>query len=509
MKRPLSRRNFLQLASLASLAPLASRLPAAPPPAASPLPNVIIFLLDALSAAHLSVYGYPRRTSPNLERLAQRATVYHRHYSAGNCTTPSTASLFTGVYPWGHRAFSIGGVIASGRHTRNLFRLLNRYSCRFAYTQNLNVDILLHQLQADLDRHERLDSFAQSGRVLYSTFFDHDSVPAIKSLDEFMFKRDETHGSLFLSLLYDLQHRLQTRISERQLADLYPNGLPRLIATEVRFLPSQVTEGLQRWLAELPRPFLSYIHLLPPHAPYTPSRRFLGMFSDGWSLPPKPLHRLAPTPPYEDVDRRRQVYDEYIANLDDEFGRLLDYLERSGLLDNSIVIFTSDHGELFERGIYGHATPALFEGVIRVPLIISQPGQTAPQHIYTPTSTVDLLPTLLRVAGQPIPEWCEGQPLPGIGGEQAAERSVFVVEAKTNPAHTPLQRASLALIKGRYKFLSYRGYPGIEDFYELYDLEDDPAELQNLYPDHPMAAVLQAELTERLAVADRPPGSAR
>src|SRR5512138_2836632 len=71
-------------------------------------PNVIILLIDTLSARHMSLYGYQRRTTPNFERFASRASVYHSHYSGGNFTTPGTATLLTGLYPWGHRAINLG-----------------------------------------------------------------------------------------------------------------------------------------------------------------------------------------------------------------------------------------------------------------------------------------------------------------------------------------------------------------------------------------------------------------
>ena len=79
---------------------------------------------------------------------------------------------------------------------------------------------------------------------------------------------------------------------------------------------------------------------------------------------------------------KRQTYDEFIANLDYEFGRLLDYLEEIGLLGSSYLILTSDHGELFERGHRGHNTPLLFEPLLRVPLVISSPGQEERKDIH-------------------------------------------------------------------------------------------------------------------------------
>jgi uncharacterized sulfatase len=167
-------------------------------------------------------------------------------------------------------------------------------------------------------------------------------------------------------------------------------------------------------------------------------------------------------------------------------------------LDTSYLILTSDHGELFERGASGHSTPLVFEPVIHVPLIISAPGQRQRQDIHALTSNVDLLPSLLKIAGLPLPDWCEGQPLPGLGGEKTSGRDVFVVEAKANPAYQPLHKATVALIRDQYKLVHYLGYKSYSDAYEFYDLGIDPEELQNIYPDHPAARELQADLDRQL-----------
>ena len=119
--------------------------------------------------------------------------------------------------------------------------------------------------------------------------------------------------------------------------------------------------------------------------------------------------------------KKRTNYDEFILYVDHEFGRLMENLESNGLLDNTWVILTSDHGELFERGIAGHLTPVLYQPVIRVPLLIFEPGRTIRQDVYSNTSTVDLLPTLLHVTGQKLADWSEGTPLPPFSTAQDSE----------------------------------------------------------------------------------------
>ena len=155
MTQSLTRRDFLRLAgiiSLAAVAPSLSRL-ANNVLQADERPNVLIFLFDALSARHLSVYGYPRPTSPNLERFAQRANVYHQHHSAANFTTPSTASLFTGTYPFTHRVFALGGLVTPAIRPHNLLTTLQPAFTEAAFVQNMYADLVVYQMLEKLDLH--------------------------------------------------------------------------------------------------------------------------------------------------------------------------------------------------------------------------------------------------------------------------------------------------------------------------------------------------------------------
>lgn len=503
MKPTIRRSDFLKLAAAASLAPLAGALPARATQNQD-LPNIIFILFDALCAFNLSLHGYPRQTSPNIERFAARATVYHNHHSAGNYTTPSTASLFTSTYPWTHRALNLGSLISPGVRPQNFFRLLEEHYNQLVFTQNVYADTLLYQFEQHLDRHLQMDSFALTGNVFYDKLFPNDAIYGMKSFDQFLFKREEAHGSLFLSLLNDLNIQFETQLYSERLKEEFPFRLPRIANSDIYFKLDQVMRGVGEALTGLQQPSLAYIHLMPPHQPYTPSRPYLGLFDDGWAPPPKKKHRLAVGHSEERTMEVRRSYDQFIANLDAEFGHLLDQMESSGLLENSYVILTSDHGEIFERGAHGHSMPLLFEANIRVPLIVSAPGQRQRKDVNALTSNVDLLPSLLNIAGLPTPDWCEGQALPGLGGEEPAERSIYVVEAKANPAYGPLRKATVALIRGNYKLVHYLGYRNYRDNYEFYDLEADPEELTNAYPDHPAAKDLQEELDQKLEEANRP-----
>ena len=106
MKKEFTRRDFLKLSRVLPFTIIAPRFLNSlgnDYQQQNKLPNVIVFVLDAFSAFDISLYGYQRETTPNIARLAERAVVYHNHYSGGNFTTPGTASLLSGMLPWKHR----------------------------------------------------------------------------------------------------------------------------------------------------------------------------------------------------------------------------------------------------------------------------------------------------------------------------------------------------------------------------------------------------------------------
>ena len=177
-----------------------------------------------------------------------------------------------------------------------------------------------------------------------------------------------------------------------------------------------------------------------------------------------------------------------------------------GLYDNTIVVFTSDHGEMFERKIWQHNTPTLFQPLLHVPLLISLPGQTARDDVYTNTSCVDILPTLLHLTNRSVPNWIEGILLPPFANESlTTDRSIFAIEAKSNPKTGRLKRATIAMIKGDYKIICYRGHEGYDGVYELFNLHDDPEELNNLFTTLPeIASQLQREVLAKIDEKDAP-----
>jgi arylsulfatase A-like enzyme len=231
-------------------------------------------------------------------------------------------------------------------------------------------------------------------------------------------------------------------------------------------------------------------------------------FDDGWKPPVKPTAPLMPAGKEETEERillERGHYDSYIATVDDDFGRLFDFMEREGILDNNYVVLTSDHGDIYERGVIGHMNEYLYEPLVRIPLVISSPGQASQVDIHAPTSSIDVLPTLLALTGRSVPDACEGVLLPGLGGKEDAQRSIFSIDTKTTHVKGQIRNATISVRKGQYKLIAYLGYEGFEDSFELYDLQSDPEELLDLSTTKPETfSELRREVDEKLSEVNEP-----
>ncbi len=507
MKGNLDRREFLKLAGLASLSHALPRFVMAPgTPQPSPgKKNILLVVFDALSSNNIPFYGYPRQTMPNLAELADRAVVYHNHFAAGNFTTPGTASLLTGTLPWTHRAFNYNGTVDGSYLSRNIFHAFQDHY-RLAYSHNPLVNTLFDQFLADLDDYIPRETLFLANDGLIQALFKRDEDIASLSWTRTIKRKEEGYAySLYLSRLYEGYR--ESKIAN--LKPLFPRGLPN-ISGDNYFLLEQAVDSIGGQLSAIPQPFFAYIHFLPPHFPYKTHRDFYGRFAnDGFKPVQKPVDLFTQEKSPDNLLKWRTWYDEYILYADREFGRLFNILESSGRLENTWILFTSDHGEMFERGISGHTTPVLHQPVIRIPLLIFEPGRQVGTQVYTPTSAIDVLPTLLHLSGQEIPDWVEGLVLPPFTQTgPALERSLYALQARNNGKYAPLSQASSMLLKGRHKIVYYFGYDQLGEKgnrVELYDLEADPEELDDLYASQPGTGTqLLDELKSKLAEVDRP-----
>lgn len=497
MKGHISRRDFLKLAGLLPLSVAAPRfansIGAYRQPQKNPQ-NVIIVVFDALSALNISLYGYPRDTMPNLSRLAERAVVYHNHYAGGNFTVPGTASLLTGAQPWSHRAFQANGKVQESFTGKSIFSAFENFF-RLTYSHNPWANTILRQFESEVDNYiprkeyflsgslsdQTAGSFLTNDEFLQTLFGKDEDIASVSWIRGIQREQEGYSYSLFLSHLFKYYREKQQAGLEKY-KPLFPRGLPD--DNYYEFLLEQSIDALANLLPITPQPFLGYFHFYPPHAPYRTHRDFYRRFyQDGWNPPSKPLD-LFGEEAGDRLETNRAEYDEFVLYVDREFGRFYDALEQSGVLENTWLVFTSDHGEIFERGIEGHRTPVLFEPLIRVPLLIFEPGASTRKDIRVNTSAIDVLPTLLQVTGRQPADWIEGRALPPYSQTATdPRRSLYVVHAEKNEQFAPLTTGTFAIIKGRYKLTAFWGYKELGaggERVELFDLENDPEEMNDL-----------------------------
>lgn len=477
-------------------------------------PNFIIFVIDAFSARHVSLLCYPRRTTPHLDALAEKAIVYHRHYAPANFTSPGTASLLTGQLPLSHRATQFHSKLRPRRSPHTLFNFQAGRRI-FAYTHNPMAYMHLDTLSGQIDALENPSGLSLWADSPAGRWFSDDYTAAFDA--ELLLFRNGAYpsGSLFYSLINRAARALKKRQINQAYAQQFPRGVPSYIDEEAPdFMYFTIEDAVDWTIAQVQdrsRPFLGYTHILPPHDPHTTRKEFYDLFlNDALKFPSKPPHFFQEGHSQEVLDLLRRYYDESLAYVDAEVGRLYEVLRSRGLLENTWLIITSDHGELFERGIYRHITPVLYEPVVRIPLLILPPGPFKRIDIHSPTSNIDLLPTIAHLSGIAFNTGVDGQVLPGIqltgGGTQPEEptRSIMLFEAKESPAMQPLKKATAAIAKGSHKLIYYTGYPGFDQVFEMYDLEADPEETNDLYePGSPVARSLKDELLSFLAERSR------
>jgi arylsulfatase A-like enzyme len=504
--RGLTRREFLKLISLMPVGIFYRPFRRLKKALNTGIPNIIIIVFDAWSQHHVSLYSYPRRTMPRLEKFAEKATVYHNHFSAGTFTTPGTASLLTGLYPWSHRALHLGAAIAAPHAAHNIFAALSETHTSLGYTQNEFADQILYGMGNDLDTHVHHWSFnAQKSNLYTAPIFNKNPRIAFASLEDNIIRRVKGYdASLFLGPLLRLSIlRNRLKYSDQHAED-YPRGVPD---SSDLFLLEDVVDGAIQILKGVESPTVAYLHFYPPHEPYCPTKAFFEKFIDGWRAPAKPIHHLSEDK-YDsnELSLNRRYYDEYLASWDHETGRLFDFLEESGLTGNSYIFITADHGELFERGLRGHFTRLMYDPLIRVPLIVSRPGQTAREDIRAFTSSADILPTVVNALGHPIPAWVEGRLLPGLGGVDYSERrSIFSLDAKFNSSFAPLRNYSVSLTRDTHRLIHYSYPKDNYEKYEFYSLDADPHELDDLYPSSPALSIeMKDELLEKIEEVNKP-----
>ena len=472
----LLRRNAVLLAivltglTAASLAIDPRQAPPFPDASGKPAPdarNVILIVWDTVRADHLSLHGYRRRTTPELEQLAREAVVYRRAYASGDMTLITHASMFTGMFPSWHVAQSRSGSSGLPRGATTLAEIL---AARGYQTIGLIGNA------GYLARPYRLDqgfAYYDDRSVLPNAGDEHHLRHAIRELLDFFMSTDEIERNM----------RPGFAITDQALS----------------FLGQA---------ARTAHPFLLFLNYMDAHSPYVCPSPFDQLFprpqirlhgSDAHALR-REIHALKrPISPAE-RDHLISGYDGCIAYIDSELSRLIRRLKELNLYENALLIVTSDHGELFgEKNLIGHRN-GLAEGIIHVPLVVKYPGTRRGANVTSLASHVDIAPTVLKSVGIPVPAEMQGIDLATL--ETAPARPILSESYQYTDRvgmHPRFAREERAILLGPMKLIvSTRGKK------EMYDVIKDPKELQNLYrPDDPGATALGSLLSGWLMSAGK------
>jgi arylsulfatase A-like enzyme len=503
MTNQLNRREFIKLAGLASLGagiPQFFSKPAQLQDGAGK-PNILMIVFDAWSAEDVSLYGFPRNTTPNIDRLAERAVVFHKHQAGGKFTTPATASLLTGTQPWTHRAYRFFDTVRADRTDHNIFQHLSGYH-RMAYSHNPLANALLRQFINDLDSFTNWDDLYLTNEKILDALFEEDFDIGSVAWTRALKNDEETRASysLFFSEFY--QQSRQLGIDE--ISQFFPLGLPDYNDDNYFLLEDGIDFALAQ-TAEAPGPYLGYFHYYPPHGPYHTRDIYYRAFAgDGFMPPEKPYHPIGKGFPLWKLTEKRNDYDEFILYVDAEFNRLYETLSARGDLDNTWIILTADHGEMFERGIKGHITPSLHQPIAHIPLLIFPPGQQERVDIFEPTSALDILPTLSKIAGLETPAWAEGNVLPPFAESGQQKQDIHIIDIQAEAENGDILTGTASIVRGNHQLIYWFGYNELEsDIIEIYDLENDPEGLQDLsLTDKPLTDELMAALMDKIQEAN-------
>ncbi len=407
------------------------------PDAPADAPNVLVVVVDTLRADHLSTYGYPRATSPQIDRVATEGVLFEKAISTTSWTLPAHVSLLTGRYPYENQS---GSTPLDPRHSTLAEFLRARGYRTGAFSANLFYFTRSH-------------GFGR-GFIRFEDFFGSWADSFTRTL----------YGRKFVDII-----------------------LPRLGYGDIvgRKRAEYVTDRTLDWIGSDSRPFFAFLNYFDAHDPYLPPQPYRSKFSrqasPGGKLIADKIRNIAQLTPYE-LQGEIDAYDGAIAYVDQNIGRLLDALEEKRLAQRTVVVVVSDHGEMFgEHELLLHQN-CLYRPVVHVPLIVRWRGQIpAGLRVAQPVSIASLPATLAELTGSgekafPSPSLAELWREPGPRDDWPypfAELDALPFEPMK---HEPVYHGAMkSLVSPEWQFITHEKFGE-----ELYDWENDPAEKKNL-----------------------------
>lgn len=422
-------------------------------------PNVVLITMDTTRADHLSCYGYFRKTTPHLDKLAKESLLFRNAYTTDSWTLPAHASIFTGLYPSQHGAHG-------------------------------SMDVWIWDLGAKLsDQFTTLAEFLQKEDYRNAGVIGGPYCSSHFGLNQGF----DYYNDNLINIKPDLDHFMLYKIIGKfiplkDLAFRYGYSGTRIA--------SQMNDIVFKWLDKnYPHPFFLFVNYFDAHGPFdAPSpydmlykgknREIINNPKDGvrkinycereWALIQSVLsgeHNLSD----EEKEHLISQYDGKISYLDFHMERLFQKLKDLKIYDQTMIIIVGDHGESFGEHRLMFHNLALYENLLRVPLIIKYPLSVQKTGIVEyQVSLVDILPEILFTLGIPIPDAIQGIPLhetgrKGIVAENYRQR-YFV-----NLSPLRFDRDLRTIIKGDLKYIWASNGKN-----ELFNLSKDPGELKNV-----------------------------
>jgi arylsulfatase A-like enzyme len=328
-------------------------------------PNIIFIVLDSLRADHVSCYGYERNTTPNIDRIAEEGAIFRNAISPGIATAEVHASWFTGLYLSEH-----------GVHSGNRRYISDSLKCLPSLLQESGYDTAGFSCNPFVSKFKGMDRG-------FSTFKDPD-------------KFDAEWSNKFLD-----------RAINRFLKSVHFGYLEY----SKKYRAEKMSEAMMDWFKNRKGddPFFMFSIFIDTHIPHHPPLRYRrkylrediseSMLEKLNSDPVKILSGEVSLNGHE-YELLKDLYDANIAFVDGQLQRLFRLLDGSGVLDNTVLIITADHGDQFgEHGLFGHSL-SLYDTLLKVPLIIRYPDQISPGLSCTKqVQTIDLFTTILEIGG--------------------------------------------------------------------------------------------------------------
>jgi arylsulfatase A-like enzyme len=423
-------------AALLALAGCSEPAPEPAPPPTGDWPPIVLVTLDTVRADHLSLYGYERPTSPQLEALAERATVYRRAMASSPWTLPSHASLLTGLDPSHHGAVT------------------------------------------HLEAEDRTEPSALA--------------PERVTLAEALRAEGYATGAFLANRAY-----LSARFGLDQGFDTYdvePRSAPEINAAARRFLEERGDRPAFLFLnyLEAHRPYntrlpVSYLER-PPPSPRESAEDVLALYE-------AVMPGLAPGPP-ELVARVTDAYDVGISSADAGVGDLVAMLEGEGILDEALLVVTSDHGEFLGEHMLVEHSKDVYQPVLAVPLVIKAPGQREARSVDRPVASSDVPLLMAEALPAALGERVRSALGAGSGGGPLLAENRY---SRAKDLSDPRWRARMSRVRRAVIDWPWKLIESSDGTHELYDLEADPDETHDRMADAPeVAARLRAHLRERL-----------